>query len=267
MQKLIYSHEGAPSPDELDWETPLLYQGSTPLYDKTSDPARNILNSVNFPPEIAQQLAKIEGKCQLTQTNGVLRYAHVFSTEAKYVDGLERICYLEYRENEFRVREFNGSKTAKYSAFFPLLCEQLRTAGFVENKNGAFLVTNNQIPKLVELINLLIRWRSEGKLELVAARETDVISTMKVQRYFYKAFWQMRSVNQDSQSKDQEPELPIQKQASMFFDRIVENLKCARSIEELESAKAEINWLQEEIATIDDLAQSLENYLQRKKYN
>ena len=97
-QTILFSHEGALSPAELNWETPLLYQGSTKLYDKTNDPARSFLSSVTIPRPIAQKLTAINGKCQLTQAHGIFRSAHVFSPKAEFIDGLERICYLEYKE-------------------------------------------------------------------------------------------------------------------------------------------------------------------------
>ncbi len=263
-QTILFSHEGALSPAELNWETPLLYQGSTKLYDKTNDPARSFLSSVTIPRPIAQKLTAINGKCQLTQAHGIFRSAHVFSPKAEFIDGLERICYLEYKEKGLFVREYGGGKTAGYSAYYPLLCKQLRTARFEESEPDVFLVPESRVTELVDKINLLIQWRLSGKLTLTPVQEVDSFSIMKTQRFFFMAFWRMDNA-QESRPQPKTDSSGDKHALSALLKRIADSCQQARSAAELQAVEKEIAWIKERLDFVEELCESRKMYFKRSE--
>lgn len=265
-QEIILSHEGASEREALDWMKPLIFQGSTRLYDKTRDPARSILNSTVIPPAAAQDLAAIRGKCLLTQVHGVLRHAHIFSTMAEFVDGLERIGYLEHKHDMLLVKEYNGSKTANYSAYYPLLCEQLRNAGFPEIEDKVFQVPEGWTARLAALINQIIQWREEGRLVLEPVQEIDSISFMKKRRYYYKAFWRMQSA--ETAPVVMEPECESEAVGEREADAQKQIVECLIQIAD-EGRKAgttaELEAVEEKVAKIRCLLDFVEQSCQNQR--
>lgn len=269
-QEIILSHEGASEREELDWMKPLIFQGSTRLYDKTRDPARSILNSTVIPPAAAQDLAAIRGKCLLTQVHGVLRHAHIFSTMAEFVDGLERICYLEYKQDKLFIKGYSGSKTANYSAYYPLLCEQLRGAGFPEIEDKVFQVPEGWTAKLAALINQIIQWREEGRLVLEPVQEIDSISFMKKRRYYYKAFWRMQSTETALVVKEPEYEseaggediTDVRKQFVEYLVHMADESRKADSTMKLEEIGGEVKRIKDLLNFVEESCESQRIYLE-----
>ena len=194
MAQVCFSHTGADAPDQLSPQRRVVYQGTAPLPDKSSDITRQITNSVSIPAALTKQLSAIRGKFFLNKTPQGFKNAHIFSPLAKTVDGINRICYIQYlpRINALHISECGSRRGAKYSALYPLLSQCLQRNGFLPHPDGAFALPADSTPTFVRIVNRLIDSQQRGELELLATDETESIlfdSTGKRQ-YFYRVRWQ-----------------------------------------------------------------------------
>lgn len=186
--KIVFSHEGARSEDALDRLRPFVYEGSLLLPDQTNDPAREITNSITIPREITQRLRRINGKFSLTEVKAGYKNANVFSRRAKVFDSVNRVCYLRYADGALQVSEFKGTRGSNYSALYPGLAGLLRREGFEERADG-FVVPDDRVDLLVDLVNEVFRMQEAGELQLEAADEVDSMTFADGRHYYFKAYW------------------------------------------------------------------------------
>lgn len=59
MAQVCFSHTGADAPDQLSPQRRIVYQGTAPLPDKSSDITRQITNSVSIPAALTKQLSAL----------------------------------------------------------------------------------------------------------------------------------------------------------------------------------------------------------------
>lgn len=262
-ESIVFSHRGIEEKSELNWEKPVVYKGQTRLYDNTQDPARIVTSSSVIPPQIAQKLTGIKGKCLLTRgAHGTLGNVHVFSSKALVVDGVERICYLEYQHGTLLVREYNGSKTANYSAHYRILEKLLKERGFDRLSDGNFAVPDGRVGDLVALINCVNQWREEQKMVLEPSQEIDSISFKKTRQYFFKVYWRLL----DPSVSVKEIEKPCQTEAVDISSYIKETAKRAMncvSNKELEEIEETVCQLKKQLLIAEEMCQTRREQLKK----
>jgi hypothetical protein len=195
---------GVKTIDELDFNNPVVYSSDSLISSMSyAGDSEIIKQSTIIDKDITDKLSKINGKFSLGLSGSALKNAHVYSKDAKYLDGIERICYLQQEGQDLIVSEFHGNRGAKYSALFKELSKRLSYAGFKEIQ-GKFTISRNNLEDFIKIVNQLINDRANGGLALEVENEIDSI-TIKSEKYFYyKAYWikDNLSTKSDIQNKD-----------------------------------------------------------------
>ncbi|MGE5370703.1 MAG: hypothetical protein ACM3QZ_01830 [Solirubrobacterales bacterium] len=193
MKNIRLVNLGEKNRDQLDFRNPKVYESDSLISSMSySGPVAKIDESTTFSDSFKQEIARIDGQVSLGTTDRKLRNAHIYSRNALRLDGIERLCYLQQEADLLIVTEFSGNRGAKYSALFRILADRLRSAGFAE-MNGRFQIQEAEIPRFVEIVNLVIDDREAGKYELAAVNEIDIVMIKKVQYYYFKAYWQIKA--------------------------------------------------------------------------
>lgn len=182
---------GEKRPENLNYQLPIVYKSESLISSMSySGDASKIEKSTSFTSTFKRELVCIEGQVSLGSTGGNLRNVHVYSRKATYLDGIERICYLQQANDKLVVSEYSGNRGAKYSSLYPVLKNELKKKGFEAETNGTFKFDEADISKFVKILNMIINKRDSEEYELVAVDEVDSIVINKQQYYYYKAYWQ-----------------------------------------------------------------------------
>ncbi len=157
-----------------------------------------VYDSTTFTKEMKEKIKNIMGMVSLGSTNGVLKNIHVYSANAKALDGRERICYLQQDGDDLIVTDYKGNRGAKYSALFNRLQEQMVIHGLVSEGKNRFRVSLKEVDTFVKTVNIVIEERRQEKYELLVLNEIESI-VIHGYRYFYnKADW-VRKEDTDNQ--------------------------------------------------------------------
>ncbi|OEF98995.1 hypothetical protein BHF71_09910 [Vulcanibacillus modesticaldus] len=185
-----FRRKGFLSRDELNENNVVVYE-STSLISSMSyaGPSSIIEKSKSISDTFKKKLKKINGYFSLGTTDGEYRNVHVYSKKARYLDGINRICYISQNsKDELLVSEYRGSRTSKYSGLYRELEKRLNERGF-ENAGGKYIITVNNIEEFVEIVNNLIFEHVENQLQLVPVNEIDSLIIEGKKYYYYKAYW------------------------------------------------------------------------------
>lgn len=266
---IIFSHLGVTDPEQLCRERPLVYHGNAALPDHSQERARNLFNSISIPREILKKLKEINGKCFLSQTTEGYKNVHVFSKRAKNIDGIDRICYLQYENGGLIVTEYGGTRGAHYSALFPLLSEMLCEHGFLKQKDGSFFIANAKVDEFVTLINQLNRRQLHRELQLTAVDEIDQISfNEKGVHYYYKAYWQPIPAEPVQSDLSSSSEVDVKEQVAQI-ERAIKalaefSLRCVMP-EKLGEIQIAVENLKNQLSILSEVCQSISDSLEKAK--
>jgi len=192
MSNIKFVMLGVKNEGMLDFQKPLIYSSDSLISSMSySGYAYKIKESTTLSDSIKNKLSGINGKVSLGTTGGKLRNAHIYTSKAVRLDGIERLCYVQSEENLLIVKEYSGNRGAKYSAFYSMLRQELLVEGFTEVGNK-FKIDENDVSKFVEIINRIIQMREKNMYELVAVKDTDSIIIEKVRYYYFKAYWGLK---------------------------------------------------------------------------
>ena len=193
---------GETSPQGLDFNKPVIYSSDSMIsslsYAGTSD---LIMQSTTFSDEFKRKLVGITGYVSLGTTNGIMKNIHVYSKNAKYLDGVERLCYIQQDGQHLVIREYHGNRGAKYSALYHLLREELAEHGFKEIQ-GKIVVEENDIDVFVYVVNKIINDREQGNYFFQAVSQVDSVLIRGIKYYYYKAFWVKTGGTEESQQME-----------------------------------------------------------------
>jgi len=156
-------------------------------------PAKQMFNSnlkCKLPKKYHEDFAVINGIVSFGITNDEYKDFQVYSSQAEYLDGVERICHIETvvdkKGNIFlKIRESKTSRGDRYSALFFELSKKMDAMGFF-NQNSCYFVGIEDLKKLISLINEVISERSLQKYSLKLTARIERIK-VKGQYYFYNA--------------------------------------------------------------------------------
>ncbi len=213
----VFTQEGAESEsDLLASHQVLIYKSNSKISSMSyAGPAKEkIVKSSSIPEEFTNILKNIKGYVSLGTTKVYdsnvdscvdYRNAHIYSSEATTLDGVERICYVAgiKNKNVIQISEYNSNKGAAYSSLYPILKEKMIKEGFVQNlPYDNFNITIEDASKLVDIINEVIEERSMGKYELIKDVKVDTITFGKKEeqkkKFFHVAYYREKNMVQDS---------------------------------------------------------------------
>ncbi|MCD2347205.1 hypothetical protein [Clostridium guangxiense] len=246
---------GVKTIEEMDFNNPIVYSSDSLISSMSyAGDAEIITQSTTIDKDITDKLSKINGKFSLGLSGNELKNAHVYSKDAKYLDGICRICYLQQEGHELVVSEYHGNRGSKHSSLFKELSKQLSTSGFKDIK-GKFRISRNDLDDFVAIINNVIEDKINGLLVLQVENNIDSI-TIKGKKYFYyKAYW----IKEESYMKREDNKLQVDEVAnSDIEDKIKEIANYALGCNEINSLET----ISEKIKTVDKL---IENRIQALK--
>lgn len=186
---------GVKSPQELSLSNPVIYSSDSLIsslnYAGGSD---IIMRSTTFSNEFKKKLSEINGHFSLGTTNGVMKNAHIYSRNAKHLDGIERLCYISQEGQYLVVSEYHGNRGAKYSALYKLLRNALHEKGFTEVQ-GKICIPEDDLDVFVRVVNEIIDDRANNRYSFQGVDVVDSILIKGVKYFYYKAFWINSSEN------------------------------------------------------------------------
>lgn len=237
---------GAKTIDELDFNDPIVYSSDSLISSMSyAGDSEMIKLSTTIDKEITNKLAKINGKFSLGLSGNKLKNAHLYSKDAKYLDGIERLCYIQQEGQNLIVSEFHGNRGAKYSALFKELSKRLSYARFQEIQ-GKFTISRNNLDDFITITNKLIEDKVNGILALVVENDIDSISIKGEKYFYYKANWTKQSLDTDKEilnlEKDEMLKLNME-------DKIKEIANYALACNEMASLEA----ISKKVKTLDIL--------------
>lgn len=236
MSEMKRSHLGASSPEALNPEEPIVYEGRTPVTKKSTRPSR--LRSDEF----GIGWENFNGRIVFGTLKG--NKCHLYTPDAVYVDGIDRICYVQPMPNCLLISEYGGSRGANYSGMYRILRELLLANQF-EEKGYAFEIQKRNLGLFISILNQIIQNKTNSRYHLEAVPETDSIYTGQERHYFYKAYWM---VNNSEPSSVLNPPIPkVQAtileslmQAEEMIRQTVEVGLACRQIDDLKEAEQKI---------------------------
>lgn len=199
-----FNREGALTKDDLIKSPRVLLYKSDSLISSMSYAGRadKIVRSTCIPPSFTAVLKSINGYVSLgtTKTSQGLQYrnAHIYSSKATSLDGIERICYVySVDSNAVGVSESSGNRGSSYSSLYRILNSKMISNSFDYNVlDGSFNVSLSRISEFVEIVNELIKEHEELNYELVKdEKKIDIIKIGKgsaqQNHYFNIAYWEV----------------------------------------------------------------------------
>lgn len=191
MNEPVLVHNGVIDPGQLDPQRPIVYQ-SIDEFSQQDPQGRRPLDNLPLSKEIISKLRKFSGKFTFGQPARNKRSKtvnfHLYSSDARASDGLNRLCYAQCNDKELRIIEYYSARGAHYSALYPLLSERLIAAGF-SPKKALFTIERKDIDQFISIANQLLADKSKGLFLLQPKLEADSIKISKNTYYYYKAYW------------------------------------------------------------------------------
>lgn len=211
-----FIREGASSKKELlSSDNSIIYKSDSLITSMSyAGKGIKIIRSTSIPACFTNILKNIKGYVSLgtTKTSSGVAYknAHIYSSKATSLDGVERICYIQAVDfDTLCVSEYNGNRGSAYSSLFLILKSKLLNNGFVQNlPDDNFSITKIDVQKFVDLINELISEHDNGMYDLV--REEDKIDTITLGKapeqrklFYFIAYWREKELKErDISNKD-----------------------------------------------------------------
>ncbi|MEX0058101.1 hypothetical protein [Clostridium butyricum] len=184
---------GSKSINDLDESNPKVYCGQTLINQSIySGNSTMIMKSTTIDEDIKRKLSKAHVQYSLGYSEGKMKNAHMYSLDARYLDGIERICYLQQEGKNLVVSEYHSNRGAKYSALYKELILRLRMQGFNDIKEK-FIIAKEKVDEFISVVNRLVEDRQNDLLILNVSNDVDSISIKGTKYYYYKVFWQVLS--------------------------------------------------------------------------
>lgn len=232
MADILFSTFGAPNKKSLDLKkNAIVYQSSRKFALNRSNPDQRPSSSEWIPAGFTAKIEQIRGRFLLNQYKEQYRNINVYSGDAVTIDGLNRLCYLEYvdKADALRVSEIGNKRNSGYSALYREFARMLEGHGFKQTQN-AFLIRGDQLDQFVALANQLIDDKEKGLLVLKPVPEIDVMTFTGLNKhaqeyYYYKAYW----VRKGEEASCEEPPSPtmtkIPNEGDAFFHDIEQAIR------------------------------------------
>lgn len=179
--------------DELDYNNPVVYESENSISRVTYAGDVSLLySSITLKDWVKDALQSFNGKVSLGTTNNKLRNAHLYSSQATTLDGIERLCYISNKdEDTLLVKEFSTARGSKYSAYWSILSDIL-AASNIKKEGSSFIVDKNEMTLFVYLLNKVLELRNDDSLELDIINEVDDVLRHDVRYYFFKVRWHFK---------------------------------------------------------------------------
>lgn len=192
-ENTIFSKKGVERKELLKIDQALIYRSPSKISTiGYAGKAERVNESTTIPKKYFSELSKIKGFISLG-TTGVgdsmeHKNIHLYSEQAIYLDGVNRICYLFEDGNELKICEYKkGSRGSRYSSLFKILEDKLSKLAFAY-KDACFLINEKNISQFVVVINEINIEQNEEKYELVMSDQIDELSA----GVFNIAYWQCK---------------------------------------------------------------------------
>lgn len=267
LQNWEFAKHGADSLKELQNEKKIIYQSKNRL-DKSGDSAFNLQASVSLPDDVKKCLGQIRGKFALGRCKDGLKNPHIFMPDAVTQDGYKRICYAYYADGALLVSEYGGTRSGKYSGFYPELEERMVKSGFrTDEKKKIYVIPDKRMEDFVRIVNEMIDEEQQGLFEFQLSEKWECLRFEKRSYYYSTGYWVKKGNTQVTTDKKQEP-----KKITEYLETIRELVRLTgkyaadcRNMEELAQIQEELDSLHEKLTIIQKLANSRLDALKQLK--
>lgn len=155
----------------------------------------------------------------MSSVGGQFKSIHLYSNRAEFLDGSERICYINQKnEGELLVSEYYG-RGSRYSAYYRILLKKLSYTNEFQIRNGKIIVTLSNVNLFVQTINEIVSLPSLCLYRL--ENDCDRVMIENVPHYFHKIYW----YSKEDYTELSKPESSVRKVYSIrLYDKTVERL-------------------------------------------
>ena len=180
---LILTQKGATKKELLKNDQALVYQSPSKINSMGyAGDATRIIESTTIPSTYFNELSKMKGFISLGTTgtgeNKEHKNIRIYSEQAEYLDGINRICYLfpDATKTMLKVCEYKkGSRGSRYSSLYRILKDKLEECSF-PYENECFTIDLNNITPFVDVINEINLEQTQEKYVLLKDKEIDELS-------------------------------------------------------------------------------------------
>ena len=190
---LIFTQKGAEKAELLKPYQALVYQSPSKITTMGyAGKATRITESTTIPSAYFNELSKMKGFISLgttgTGANAKYKNVHLYSEQAEYLDGVNRICYLfpDATGTTLKLCEYKkGTRGSRYSSLFKILKEKLQRHGFI-SENDFFSITLDNVADFVDIVNEINNEQSQNRYVLVKSNDIDELNF----GFFNIVYWQ-----------------------------------------------------------------------------
>lgn len=194
---LILTQKGAEKKEILKGDQAIVYQSPSKISTMGyAGKATRITESTTIPSTYFAELSKMKGFISLgttgTGAKAMYKNIHLYSEQAEYLDGINRICYLfsDSTGTAIKICEYKkGTRGSRYSALFKILKNKLENNGFTA-ENETFSINLSNVTKFVNIVNEINNEQSQNKYVLVKSNDIDELNF----GFFNIVYWQYSGI-------------------------------------------------------------------------
>jgi hypothetical protein len=230
----IFSAVGVEKKELLKNDQGLIYRSPSKISTMGyAGATTRIVESTTIPQKYHSELTKMKGFISLGTTgigqNKEHKNVHLYSEQAVYLDGLNRIGYLFAEGNELKLCEYKkGTRGSRYSSLYKILQDKLLKAGFTYD-NQCFFIDEKNIVQFVNVINKINIEQNEGEYELIKNDEIDELSA----GIFNVAHWEYKGVSKSSNANEM-------KEISTINHDLINKIESCKDIDSLVKLEQDI---------------------------
>ena len=258
--KINFKTLGEIEKNDLDITKPIVYQSDSLISSMNYAGEIEIIEKTQaFSDDFKRELKKINGLASVGTTNGRYRNIHIYSKNAKRLDGLNRICYIRKNNSGITVSEYSGNRSAKYSSLYPLLEKYLLKEGF-QMVNDKFDIELPRVADLVKTINKIIEMHLTNQLELKVVNEIDSIvikKDNKRRRYYYFKVFYIEKNNNNQLDKRKYEAMNIISDIEFIIENIANTIITSKNKDQLFKIKNKLSKLEN---VIDKRIENIEDF-------
>lgn len=232
---IIYAKDGPKERELLKSDQVIIYRSPSKIkvmgYTGTSE---RIVESKAINEKYFSELSKMKAQISLGST-GVgkdkqYRNVHLYSNDAVYLDGVERIGYLFQDGDVLKICEYKkGTRGSRYSSLYNILKNKLEDNDF-EFSEESFVINLNNIGLFVKIINEICDERSQEKYCLVKSDKIDELNF----GIFNVVYWEYKNKAKTTKNTESTADL------NNYSYEIIKNIDKCNNLNELENIEHDI---------------------------
>lgn len=181
------SFEGAM---EEEYTEPIIFQNRKKIYEEKN--VLEILLKYHINMDLAKRISSMGVKVLFPKEISKNLSFHLFTSNAIYIDGINRICRMSVPMGKpIIVEEFRGSRTSPYSAWYLILAKKLEDKGIIAEK-AIFHLKQEEVKIFLDCIDEINKESLSGNYELLAGSKKHTLAFQNKTFYYNVAYWRKK---------------------------------------------------------------------------